>query len=270
MWINGVAQDTLSARDRAVQFGDGCFTTAAVREGRIQLLEAHLQRLQDGCQRLLMAAPDRALLAEEMRRAAAGQREAVLKVILTPGAGGRGYSRAGCTQPTRIIALAPWPQHYATLQQQGARLVTSPVRLAQNPLLAGIKHLNRLEQVLIRQQLDACDADEALVLDTAGTVVECCAANLFWRSGKAIFTPRLAQAGVDGIMRRYLLAQLAQAGHDCQQVEASRSVVLSADEVVICNALMPVLPVRQIDDVTFSPRTLYQQLLASCQTMEAS
>ncbi|THD41130.1 aminotransferase class IV, partial [Pantoea sp. R102] len=121
MWINGVAQDTLSARDRAVQFGDGCFTTAAVREGRIQLLEAHLQRLQDGCQRLLMAAPDRALLAEEMHRAAADQREAVLKVILTPGAGGRGYSRAGCTHPTRIIALAPWPQHYATLQQQGAR-----------------------------------------------------------------------------------------------------------------------------------------------------
>ncbi len=155
MWINGVAQDTLSASDRAVQFGDGCFTTAAVREGRIQLLEAHLQRLQDGCQRLLMAAPDRALLAEEMRRAAAGQREAVLKVILTPGAGGRGYSRAGCTQPTRIFALRPWPQHYATLQQQGARLVTSPVRLAQNPMLAGIKHLNRLEQVLIRAALDA-------------------------------------------------------------------------------------------------------------------
>ncbi len=90
--------------------------------------------------------------------------------------------------------------------------------------------------------------------------------------GEAIFTPRLAQAGVDGIMRRYLLAQLAQAGYDCQQVEASRSAVLSADEVVICNALMPVLPVRQIDDVTFSARTLYQQLRRPtvCQTMEAS
>ncbi len=270
MWINGIEQTELSARDRAVQFGDGCFTTAAVRDGKILLLNAHIERLQTGCERLLMSPPDMAQLAREMRVAAGGQAQAVLKVILTPGAGGRGYSRSGCTTPTRIVSLAPWPVHYATLQQQGAVLLTSPVRLARNPLLAGIKHLNRLEQVLIRQQLDGTAADEALVLDTAGMVVECCAANLFWRSGSTVYTPDLAQAGVNGIMRRYLMAQLAASGQACQVIEGSRKEVLSADEVVICNALMPVLPVRQIDDVTFHARTLYQQLLRSCQTMEAS
>ncbi|MFT4273536.1 MAG: aminodeoxychorismate lyase [Pantoea sp.] len=270
MWINGAEQTQLTARDRAVQFGDGCFTTAAVQQGEIQLFAAHLQRLKQGCERLLMAEPDWQQLETEMRVAAHNQQQAVLKVILTPGAGGRGYSRAGCSAPTRILSLSPWPQHYQSLQQQGVRLVTSPVRLGRNPLLAGIKHLNRLEQVLIRHHLDQTDADEALVLDTEGTVVECCAANLFWREGDTVFTPRLEQAGVAGIMRRYLMAQMAAAGQDCQLIDGSRERLLAADEVVICNALMPVLPVRSIDDITFSARSLYQQLLASCQKMEAS
>ena len=270
MWINGTQQTALSASDRAVQFGDGCFTTAAVCNGQILMLDAHLQRLQQGCARLLIAAPAMAQLAEEMRHAASGQTRAVLKVILTPGAGGRGYSRAGCHAPTRIIALAPWPQHYATLHQHGAHLITSPINLARNPLLAGIKHLNRLEQVMIRQHLDVTGADEALVLDTEGKVVECCAANIFWRKGSTIYTPNLEHAGVDGIMRRYLMARLAEQGQTCQLIDGSREAVLNADEVVICNALMPVLPVRQIDDISFSARSLYQQLRASCPTMEAS
>ncbi|ADU68802.1 aminodeoxychorismate lyase [Pantoea sp. At-9b] len=270
MWINGAEQTQLAARDRAVQFGDGCFTTAAVQQGQILLLAAHLQRLKWGCERLLMAEPDWSQLEAEMRSAAQHQSQAVLKVILTPGAGGRGYSRAGCSAPTRIVSLSPWPQHYHALHQQGARLITSPIRLGRNPWLAGIKHLNRLEQVLIRQHLDQTDGDEALVLDTEGTVVECCAANLFWREGDAVFTPRLEQAGVAGIMRRYLMAQMAAAGQDCQLIEGSRERLLAADEVVICNALMPVLPVRSIDDMTFNARSLYQQLFASCQKMEAS
>ncbi|WP_343553208.1 aminodeoxychorismate lyase [Pantoea sp.] len=270
MWINGQPQTELSARDRAVQFGDGCFTTAAVSNGNVIMLDAHLQRLKEGCERLCMAVPDLQQLEAEMRHAASGQDQAVLKVILTPGAGGRGYSRAGCDSPTRILALSAWPQHYATLQQQGAVLQTSPIRLARNPLLAGVKHLNRLEQVLIRQHLDQTGGDEALVLDTEGTVVECCAANLFWRNGDEIYTPRLEHAGVDGIMRRYLMAQMAGFGQTCHLVEAKRDTIINADEVVICNALMPVLPVRQIDDVTFTARSLYQQLRASCLKMEAS
>lgn len=270
MWINGAEQTQLAARDRAVQFGDGCFTTAAVINGQIQLLPAHLQRLKQGCERLLMAEPDWQQLEAEMLTAAQGQERTVLKVILTPGAGGRGYSRHGCSHPTRIISLSPWPHHYQALQQQGARLVTSPVPLARNPLLAGIKHLNRLEQVLIRHHLDQTEADEALVLDTEGTVVECCAANLFWREGDKIFTPCLDQAGVAGIMRRFLMAQMAATGQACQLIDGNRDRILAADEVVICNALMPVLPVRSIDDVSFTARSLYQQLLASCQKMEAS
>ncbi|MDT0175559.1 aminodeoxychorismate lyase [Enterobacter sp. BRE11] len=269
MWINGTEQRTLPVSDRATQFGDGCFTTAAVHNGRIQLLTAHLQRLREGCERLMMPDADWAQLEMEMRTAAEPHAQAVLKVILSASAGGRGYSRKGSSGVTRIVSVAPWPHHYQPLQTLGVRLQTSPVRLAQNPLLAGIKHLNRLEQVMIRAHLDQSDADEALVLDTAGYVVECCAANLFWRQGERVFTPDLTHAGVDGVMRRYLMAQLAAAGLRCDVVRCEAAQLQMADEIVICNALMPVLPVRELDGKAFSARALYHRLQHSCYLMEA-
>lgn len=269
VWINGIQQVEVSVRDRALQFGDGCFTTAAVQDGKIILLKAHLQRLKENCKRLLITELDFALLEAEMCQVAVGQAQAVLKVILTPGASSCGYSRAGCSIPTRIILLSSWPKHYTILQQSGIKMLTSPIRLARNPLLAGIKHLNRLEQVLIRQHIDQTSSDEALVLDTEGVVVECCAANLFWRKGDNIYTPRLEQAGVKGIMRCYLMEQITNSGQVCHVVNYGREEVLNADEVIICNTLMPILPVQQIDDVSFTVHLLYQQLYASLQTMEA-
>lgn len=269
IWINGHEEHRLSARDRAVQFGDGCFTTSMVKNGQIFHLGAHLQRLQEGCQRLLIGQVNWLQLEHEMRQLAQQQQEAVLKVIISRGEGGRGYSSAGCGEATRILSLLPYPQHYRTQRSTGVYLTLSPIRLGRNPLLAGIKHLNRLEQVLIRAHLDQSDADEALVLDTEGRVVECCAANLFWRKGEQIFTPNLDEAGVAGTMRRYLLDEMASADHACQVVSAGIEAVLEADEVVICNALMPVLPVRQLDHVTYRARMLFDLLYASCEKMEA-
>ncbi|MBW1213737.1 aminodeoxychorismate lyase [Pantoea allii] len=270
MWINGTEQPHLAASDRAVQFGDGCFTTAAVCQGKIVLFDMHMQRLQQSCERLWLSGVDWSALAQEMQQAASGHDRAVLKVILSAGSGGRGYSRTGCSGPTRIVSVSAWPAHYARLQQTGVKLAVSPVRLARQPQFAGLKHLNRLEQVMIRAHLEQTDADEALVLDTAGWVVECCAANLFWRSGGALFTPALDQAGVDGIMRRSLIAEMRAAGQICQVVQAGLAQLLAADEIVICNALMPVLSVRQLDAVEFNQRTLFNQLQASCRKiMEA-
>lgn len=268
IWINGREQDHLSASDRAVQFGDGCFTTAAVSNGRIQQLAAHLQRLQEGCRRLLIDQVDWPQLEQEMRQIAEPQRQAVLKVIISRGRGGRGYSGAGCGEATRILTLAPYPQHYHALRASGVKLTLSPITLARNKQLAGIKHLNRLEQVLIRAHLDQSDADEALVLDTEGRVVECCAANLFWRKGDQVFTPSVEEAGVDGTMRRYLMAQMTRSAQTCHVVSVGKEAILTADEIVICNALMPVLPVRQLDEIHYTARSLFDLLYASCNKME--
>ncbi|MEI2603097.1 aminodeoxychorismate lyase [Erwinia aphidicola] len=260
MWVNGLAQESIDARDRAVQFGDGCFTTARVLHGSMLRPQAHLQRLQQACERLRIAGVDWQLLAQEITAIASTIDDGVLKVIITRGSGGRGYSASGCQQPARIISLSAWPAHYLRLRQTGVRLALSTVRLGKNPQLAGIKHLNRLEQVMIRTELEQTAADEALVLDSDGMLVECCAANLFWRVGKQVFTPDLSASGVNGIQRQQVMQQVIALGYTLSEVRQGYEVLADAEEVLITNALMPILPVSQIEAWRYTSRDLFSQL----------
>ncbi|HAU3361323.1 TPA: aminodeoxychorismate lyase [Salmonella enterica subsp. salamae] len=263
--INGQSTERLAVNDRGVQFGDGCFTTARIAAGEIALFSRHLARLEETCSRLAIPFNDWDLLVKEMRRLAQPHREGVLKVMITRGAGGRGYSAAGCQLPTRILSVSPYPAHYARWKDAGITLTLSPIPLGRNPYLAGLKHLNRLEQVLIRAHLEQTDADEALVLDSEGWVTECCAANLFWRTGDIVSTPRLDQAGVNGIMRQFCLRKLAQSPFQVFEVQAREEAVRQADEVIICNALMPIIPIRAYDGASYSSRTLFQFLAPFCE-----
>jgi len=119
--------------------------------------------------------------------------------------------------------------------------------------------------VLIRTHLEQTNADEALVLDSDGWLTECCAANLFWRCGQDVFTPRLDQAGVDGIMRQYIIAQLAHTAYRVVETHAPLSAIDVADEVLICNALMPVIPVERYGEHRWPARELYQFLAPLCE-----
>jgi len=263
--INGLEQDTIPASDRAIQFGDGCFTTARILDGNVCLLEAHIRRLRHGCETLMIPFTHWDTLHQEMCRLASGKQSGVLKVIITRGSGGRGYSAASCLSPTRILSVSACPAHYSRWRDEGVTLTLSPIRLGRNPVLAGIKHLNRLEQVLIRTHLEQTNADEALVLDSEGFITECCAANLLWRQGREVFTPSLDQAGVNGIMRQFCLEQLARSGFRVVEVSAGEAALQTADEVVICNALMPVVPVRAYGQQRWSSRELFQFLAPICE-----
>ncbi|WP_253384020.1 aminodeoxychorismate lyase [unidentified bacterial endosymbiont] len=263
--INGLEQDSLPASDRATQFGDGCFTTARILDGRICLFDAHIRRLQLACAALMIPFLDWETLRGEMSQLASGKARGVLKVIISRGSGGRGYSGATCLHPTRMVSVSAWPAHYERWREEGVTLTLSPVRLGRNPMLAGIKHLNRLEQVLIRTHLEQTDADEALVLDSEGVITECCAANLFWRQDDNVYTPSLEQAGVKGIMRQVCIEHLARSGFRVVEVSVKEDALLKADEVVICNALMPVIPVRAWGKLTFPSRELFQFLAPLCE-----
>lgn len=260
VWINGVERQFVHVDDRGLQFGDGCFTTATVHDSRVVLLALHLQRLQQDCQRLQIASVDWCLLQQEIQQRAANATNAVMKVIVTRGQAGGGYSCNNSASPNYIIMLRQPPSHYQAIWSRGARLITCPLQLAANPLLAGVKHLNRLEQVLIRRHIDACGADEAIVLDYNNHLVECCAANLFWRCSGIVYTPSLQQAGVNGVMRRYLIQQLCELGYKCRETTAPLSALIAADEIFICNALMPILPVYQIDQHIYPCRQLAERL----------
>ena len=119
--------------------------------------------------------------------------------------------------------------------------------------------------MLIRSHLEQTDADEALVLDSEGWVTECCAANLFWRKGQDVFTPRLDQAGVNGIMRQHIIAQLAASPYQLIEVVALPEALADADEVLICNALMPLAPVQHYAGLDWPSRELYQYLAPLCE-----
>lgn len=263
--INGNAVDVLPVADRGVHYGDGCFTTAAITAGCIALFDRHIERLRRACERLLIPFTDWAQLKTEMQQLALMHQHGVLKVIITRGSGGRGYSAAACHTPTRVLSVSALPAHYPRWRDEGVTLALSPVRLGRNPHLAGIKHLNRLEQVLIRTHLEQTTADEALVLDSDGFITECCAANLFWRKGNDVFTPNLDHAGVNGIMRQHCIAQLAASPFRVAEVHAAEEALADADEVLICNALMPVIAVRAYGERTWTSRTLYQFLAPLCE-----
>ena len=158
MLINGKQSTTIAATDRGLAYGDGLFSTIKIEWGRVQLWDFHLQRLQQGAQRLFFPEVDWSLLTDEVQLLAdtlADKPQAVIKIILTRGSGGRGYSSTGCVAPVRILSCHDFPEFYKQWQNEGIKVVLCQQKLAINPQLAGLKTLNRLEQVLIKHELRA-------------------------------------------------------------------------------------------------------------------
>ncbi|WP_193014368.1 MULTISPECIES: aminodeoxychorismate lyase [Gammaproteobacteria] len=255
-WVNGQQQQNVDASDRAIQFGDGCFTTLAIEKGKPTLLSTHINRLKQGCDVLFLPYPNWSELERHIIDIASDtQVKGVIKVIISRGYGGRGYSPNGLFTPTVITSLSSYPEHYRHQQNKGVSLGLSPVTLGRNPMLAGIKHLNRLEQVLIKYHLEKTEFDDVLVCDNEGYLVEANAANLFWRKGKTLFTPDLTDSGVNGIMRQSIF-QIAQNYHwKIDIVREKPETLYHADEIWLTNSLMPVIPVSRI---TFSDDKCYQ------------
>lgn len=267
-WVNGVQQHTIAISDRSVQFGDGCFTTMRIVNNKPSLLSRHLNRLHSGCAGLGLTPPDDALLTQWIMQAAEGTADGVLKVIVSAGEQGRGYLRAD-VPPLVILIRSAYPESYPALQERGLSVVKSPVPLSVNPYLAGIKHLNRLEQVLIRRYTAEQQADEAIVCDTDGILTEGCSANLFWRCGDDVFTPSLHKCGVAGVMRAHIMDVLKGSRYRCYETERFPQVLAKADEVIMCNALMPVMPVNDIRADArhhwhYTSRSLFTWLLPHC------
>jgi 4-amino-4-deoxychorismate lyase len=267
--VNGHADRQVSPFDRGAQFGDGLFETIACRAGRPRFLTLHLQRLQSGCDRLGLTGYDLEEVRREVIALACDIDQAIIKVVLTRGTAlARGYGATGREKATRITFRFAWPAETGAESQVGIQVRTATLRLGENPALAGLKHCNRLEQVLARREWTDPAITEALVFSSSGRLVSGTMSNVFIVDSFGLRTPRIDLCGVAGIMRRVVLREAQRAGITVREDALDDGDLEGATEIFLTNARMGIWPVRALDGralpigpTTRQLQTLLQPLL---------
>ena len=249
VFVGGQRAAAIPNGDRGFAYGDGLFETMRANRGNVPWWDAHWARLQRGAARLRLALPDQVVVRDEATDLLDGG-DGVLKLVVSRGSAGRGYAPAGASSPTWTLSLHPVP---AAFPANGLTLRWCAMRLAIQPVLAGIKHCNRLEQVLARAEWDEAaagvqSADEGLMCSSEGDVVCATSANVFVLAARRWITPRVDRCGVAGICRGWALSALG-----AEQVRLSVADIESADAVFLCNAVRGILPVARLGAVSWSP-----------------
>lgn len=250
--INGKNCTQLAISDRGFQYGDGLFETIEVLNGRLIFVEQHCQRLIMSCQKLLIPVPDKKILINEAERLIKNIHHGVLKIIITRGKGGRGYALPDIIEPTRILSLHPYPNYSPSFQQYGITARFCQQRLGLNPTLAGLKTLNRLEQILARAEWNTPDIQEGILLDLNNYVIEGTMSNLFFVQNNKLYTPSLTQTGIAGIMRDFVLQMVFAYGIEVEQGLFTPEQLLAADEVFMTNSIIGIWAVKKIETQTFN------------------
>lgn len=233
--------------DRGLAYGDGFFTTAKIIEGHVEHWKLHVERLNECALRLGFPALDIEVLSCKVSEVTAGCLLGTLKIIITRGCGGRGYEPPTMPVLTASIQVLPFPTHYPALLNHGLQLGISAIRLASQPLLAGLKTLNRLEQVLIKQELAALAYDDVLVMDYEDKIIETSVGNLLLYKDKQWFTPNLNTCGIQGVQLKTIQQRLTVKSCDLYLDD-----VINSDGLFVCNSLMGVIPVTSVIEKTWS------------------
>jgi len=254
--VDGIATRQLPADDRGLAYGDGVFRTLRIARGAPEAWAAHIERLVHDCQRLMLPAPDEVALADDARRLIAVHQapasDAVLKIMITRGSGGRGYAPLRQPQARRIVSLHELPAR-ATQANEPLTLDQSSIRLARQPVTAGVKHLNRLEQVLARAECDRLGVADTVLFDTQGWLISTTMRNLLLRDDQGCwYTPRLDQAGIIGATRQRLLAGLKATGHQTKEIEMRLSDLTHFNAAIACNSVAGVSGLARIGDTVFT------------------
>jgi 4-amino-4-deoxychorismate lyase len=242
--VDGEPAVCVSVDDRGLTYGDGVFRTLRVRDGRPTWWRDHYAKLAADCRALAIPCPDEAGLRSALARLAAGLATGVAKIIVTRGRGQRGYAIPEPVRATRIVTVSPLPAHGGG----AARVRWCELRLARQPRLAGIKHLNRLENVLARSEWNDPAVAEGLLCDDTGAVIGGTMSNLFLVCAGRLVTPALTAAGVDGVARQRVLAAARRHGIAVEVRRVEADAVTAADELFLTNSIVGVWPVAALGD----------------------
>ena len=244
--------DAVSIANRGLNYGDGVFETMRVHRGELPLWPQHLARLRAGAGRLDIEIPDAAFIEARIVDMISAIDAGVLKLLLTRGEGGRGYAPPDDAVPTWMLSLQPLPA-----MQTALRVHPCETRLAIQPALAGIKHCNRLEQVLGRAEAARAGCDEGLMRDMAGNPVCATSANLLVLRAGRWRTPPVEACGVAGVLRGWLLVQGL-----VEVAPVTSGELEDANAVALCNAVRGILPVRALGAREWSPDPATDELQA--------
>ena len=260
MLVNGQHADTISIEDRGLLYGDGVFETILCDQGKPVLFDLHMRRLQRGCERLMLVEQDINTLQSEVMQVAQND-DCVIKVIITRGVRSRGYRFDPADKAhTRIVYRSPIPQIPKSYYQQGISLALSAYHLPKNEVLAGIKHLNRLDQVLACRDWNS-EFSENLMLDQDGYVIEGTMCNIFIETDGVLKTPALNQTGIEGVMREWLINCSQKLSIECQQQNIKLTELDKADAVFMCNSVMGIWPVAKFQNNVYSISKITRRLM---------
>ena len=252
IYVGHTRTEAVLPSNRGLNYGDGVFETMRVHRGELPLWPRHLARLREGAARLGIAMPDVDFIEGRIADMVWAVDAGVLKLLLTRGEGGRGYAPPLDAVPTWMLSLQPLPEVQVAL-----RVHPCETRLSMQPALAGIKHCNRLEQVLGRAEALRAGCDEGLMLDMAGNPVCATSANLLVLRDGRWRTPPVDACGVAGVLRGWLLAQ------GLVEVSAlAPNDLVDADSVALCNAVRGILPMRALGAREWSPHPATDELQA--------
>ena len=253
MLVNGKQSNLISIRDRGLLYGDGVFRTLLARQGKPQHWPLHYQKLKQDCSVLGIPCPDFSLLSTELSGLLLKHPGGVVKLIVTRGQGARGYAPPDRVDPTHIWDITPLPDYPADFGIFGIKARLCQLRLSQQPRLAGIKHLNRLENVLAAAEWNnntepnCADVAEGLLMDVEGNVIEGIRSNIFLVSCGKLVTPDLSRCGVAGVQRDRVMAWAAQCNLPLQVRNVRLDEVLHADELFVVNSIIGMWPVRELE-----------------------
>lgn len=250
IWVDGEPTNSLPLPDRGLDFGDGLFETLLLCRGQPLFESLHFERLQAGLR--VLGFPDCMEQARQQLASASAQLTehpwAALRLTVTRGAAPRGYAPPNDATPRIVIAAAALLQDRSQLPE-AVKLGWAELRWSSQPLLAGLKHLNRLEQVLAAREASARGLDDVVVMDQAGKVSSVSSANLFMVVGGTLYTPALETCGISGTRRRMILEHWAsEIGLVAEQAHIAAGQLEQADELIICNSIRGIVPVASLGD----------------------
>jgi 4-amino-4-deoxychorismate lyase len=247
MLVNGKHGNLISIRDRGLLYGDGVFRTFLATNGKVRHWPLHYQKLQRDCVAMGISCPDVAFLSAQLNDLLMQHTDGVVKLIVTRGEGTRGYTPPIRAESTIIWDILPLPDYPADWATHGIVAGLCQFRLSHQPRLAGVKHLNRLENVLAAAECKDSEVAEGLLLDASNNVIEGTRSNLFLVSQGKLVTPNLSRCGVAGVQRERVMIWATRHNMPLQVRDFGIDEMMKADEIFVVNSVIGLWPVRKLE-----------------------